>query len=78
MFSKRLITKALRQRFLVELPGNGGAFTGVLVEHDNTFWVFDNCSTVPTNPGQTPDAWAGKVWVKHAQSPAPYLQEVEP
>lgn len=77
MFSKRLINKAIRQRFAVNLPGNEGAFTGVLVDHDATYWVFENCRTVPDKAGHTSEELPGRVWVKHAQAPAPYLQEVQ-
>jgi hypothetical protein len=77
MRRNRLIRKALRQRFVITLPANEGAFSGVLVEHDSTYWIFDNCRSVPRNPGETPDEWPGRVWVKHAQTPAPYLQEID-
>jgi hypothetical protein len=60
---------------VVELPGNEGAFSGVLVESDRDYWIFENCRTVPTNTGHTPDAMPGRFWVKHNQSPAPYLVE---
>jgi hypothetical protein len=78
MFAKRLIRRALRQTFVVTLPGNEGAFVGIMTDCDNTYWIFDECQEVTTKPGQTPERWAGRVWVKHAQNPAPYLQEVDP
>jgi hypothetical protein len=76
MFADRLVKKAIRTRFQVELPGNGGAFTGVLVDADKSFWIFDHCATVPTRPGETVEQLPGRIWVVHRQSPAPYLQEV--
>jgi hypothetical protein len=77
MFRKRLIKKAIRSRFIVTLPANEGVFSGVLVEHDGTFWVFDDCATVPQNVKEgTPSPIAGRVWIKHNVSPTPYLQEM--
>lgn len=76
MFSKRLVSKAIRQRFAVTLPGGEGAFTGLLVDHDNTYWIFDQCRTVPTKIGESAEELPGRIWVIHTQSPAPYLQEV--
>lgn len=78
MRRNRLITRAVRQRFVVTLPAGEGAFSGVLVDFDDTFWRFEQCATVPTKVGVAADEIPGRVWVKHAQSPAPYLQEVEP
>jgi hypothetical protein len=76
MFWKHLIKRAVRQRFVVTLPGGEGAFSGVLVEHDHVYWVFDQCAFTPEQPGGVGEEIPGRVWVKHAQSPAPYLQEV--
>jgi hypothetical protein len=78
MYRKRLINRAIRRHFVVTLPANEGAFSGVLVDYDDVFWRFEQCRTVPTQPGGTPDELPGRVWVKHAQSPAPYLQEIDP
>lgn len=76
MFRNRLVRKAIRQRFTVHLPANEGAFSGVLVENDSTYWVFDDCATVAKHPGDTPTEIPGRLWVKHSVSPAPYLQEL--
>ncbi len=78
MFRRRLVKRAVCHRFVITLPGNAGAFTGVLVDYDDTFWRFEQCATVPTRPGETPDTIEGRVWIKHAQNPAPYLQEIDP
>jgi hypothetical protein len=74
----KLIKKAVRQRFVVTLPHNEGAFTGVLVEFDRTHWIFENCVSVPTRPGETADDWPGRLWVIHDCDPPPYLQEITP
>lgn len=76
--TKKLIKQAIRRRFVVDLPGGGGSFTGVLVEHDKTHWVFDDCQSIATNPGGTPTEIPGRIWVVWAQSPAPTLQETTP
>lgn len=73
-----LIEKALRQRFIITLPRNEGVFTGVLVDHDQTYWIFDNCQNVPTHQGETADDWPGLFWVIHDCDPAPYLQQITP
>lgn len=71
----RLIRKAIRQRFAVNMP-TGEAFNGILVDADKQWLVFEDCKTIPDKPGETPTPLLGRVWVKHDVSPAPYLQEV--
>lgn len=73
---KRLIDKAVRLRFAIHLPLNEGGFSGLLVESDQNYWVFDDCETLPKHDGDTPSAIPGRLWVKHSVSPAPYLQEL--
>lgn len=75
MLRKRLIDRAVRRRFAVHLPSNEGTFEGLLVESDKNYWVFEDCSTVIKQPGETPVDIPGRLWVKHSASPAPYLQE---
>lgn len=60
------------------LPGGEGPFSGVLVDYDKVYWRFENCKTIPTKLGETAEELPGRVWVKHDQSPAPYLQEITP
>lgn len=72
----KLIRKALRQRFVVTLPGSEGVFSGILVEYDRKHWVFDNCHGVPTQAGETADEWPGRIWVIHDCDPPPFLQEI--
>lgn len=76
MFRSVLARKAIRRRFAVHLPANEGAFSGILVESDANYWVFDDCATVAKHSGDTPTVIPGRLWVKHSVSPAPYLQEV--
>jgi hypothetical protein len=72
----KLIKKALRQRFVVTLPGGEGVFSGIMVEFDRKHWIFDNCHGVPTHVGETADEWPGRMWVIHDCDPPPYLQEI--
>jgi hypothetical protein len=74
----KLIKKAIRQRFIVTLPSNEGVFSGVMVEYDQKYWIFDNCHGIPTRPGETADEWPGRLWVIHDCDPPPYLQEITP
>jgi hypothetical protein len=78
VFRRDLIKKALRQRFIVTLPRNEGVFSGIMVDYDHRYWIFDNCHGVPTQPGETADEWPGRLWVIHDCDPAPYLQEITP
>lgn len=70
----RLIKQAIRRRFAVTLRENEGVFAGVLTESDTTTWVFEQCSTVPKAPGETPEPIQGRVFVDRAQ--VSYLQEL--
>lgn len=72
----RLIKKAIRRRFVVTLPGNEGAFSGIMVDSDTTYWIFEDCRSVPRRQGETVEEWPGRIWIKHASSPPPYLQEI--
>ena len=74
MRRERLIKQAVRQRFAVTLKNNAGIFAGVLTETDPTMWVFEQCSTVPKQPGETPEPISGRVFVDRAQ--VAYLQEL--
>jgi hypothetical protein len=78
MYQPRLIRRAMRQRFIVTLPGGEGVFSGILVDYDREFWRFENCHSIPTKIGETVDDWPGRFWVKHTTSPAPLLCEVTP
>jgi hypothetical protein len=73
---RSLIQRAVRQRFIVTLPRSEGVFAGVLVEHDERFWIFDNCRGIPTHQGETADEWPGRMWVLFDCDPPPYLQEI--
>lgn len=43
MFGRKLITEeVIRQRFFVTLTGNEGGFWGVLVDSDESMFVFDD------------------------------------
>lgn len=70
----RLIKQAIRRRFAVTLREKEGVFAGVLTEFDAVTWVFEQCSTVPSNPGETPEPIQGRVFVDRAQ--VAYLQEL--
>lgn len=74
MRRERLIKQAVRQRFAVTLKNNEGIFAGVLTDTDPTMWVFEQCSTVPKQPGETPEPISGRVFVDRAQ--VAYLQEL--
>jgi hypothetical protein len=74
MRRQRLIKQAIRQRFAVTLKNNEGIFAGVLTETDPTTWVFEQCSTVPKQPGETPEPISGRVFVDRRQ--VAYLQEL--
>ena len=74
--SKRLINKAVRRRFAVHMPANEGVFSGILTEYDANYWVFEDCKTVPKHEGDTMQLIPGRIWVKHACSPPPHLQEL--
>lgn len=75
---RRLIKKAIRQRFVVTMPRNEGVFSGVMVDYDDKYWIFDNCHGVPTRDGETADEWPGLLWVIHDCDPPPYLQQITP
>jgi len=70
----RLIKQAIRRRFAVTLCGNEGDFAGVLTESDAVTWVFEQCSTIPKAPGQTPEPIQGRVFVDRSQ--VAYMQEL--
>jgi hypothetical protein len=74
MRRERLIKKAVRARFAVTLKGNEGTFAGVLTETDTATWVFEQCSTIPKQLGETPEPITGRVFVDRAQ--VAYLQEL--
>jgi hypothetical protein len=74
MRREKLIKQAIRQRFAVTLRGNEGSFAGVLTDTDTTMWVFEQCSTIPEQPGETPQPITGRVFVERAQ--VSYLQEL--
>ena len=74
MRREKLIKQAIRQRFAVTLRGNEGSFAGVLTDTDTTMWVFEQCSTIPEQPGETPQPISGRVFVERAQ--VSYLQEL--
>lgn len=69
-----MISKAIRRRFAVTLIGNEGCFSGVLVESDDTTWVFDDCLTVPDKPTDPPKPINGRVYIDRVQ--IIYMQEV--
>ena len=70
----RLIKQALKRRFAVTLRDNEGTFAGVLTESDTVTWVFESCSTIPKQPGETPEPITGRVFIDRAQ--VAYLQEL--
>lgn len=74
MRRKTLVNRAIRRRFAVTLTNNEGTFAGVLTESDADTWVFEQCSTVPKQPGETPELISGRVFVDRAQ--VAYLQEL--
>lgn len=74
MRRNRLIDKAIRRRFAVTLTGNEGVFSGILTESDDLTWVFDDCATVPSTPGASPDPIAGRVYIDRIN--VAYLQEL--
>lgn len=74
MRRERLIKNAVRRRFAVTLKQNEGAFAGVLTDSDAVIWVFEQCSTIPKVPGETPEPIQGRVFVDRAQ--VAYLQEL--
>jgi len=74
MSRDRIIKRALRRRYAVTLRNNEGTFAGVLTDTDATTWVFENCSTIPKSPGETPEPIVGRVFVDRAQ--VSYLQEL--
>ncbi len=76
MRPNRLIKRAIRRRFAVTLTGNEGVFSGILVEADDTTWVFDDAATVPRTPDATPDPIAGRVYIDRVN--VAYLQELSP
>jgi hypothetical protein len=47
-----------------------------MVDHDGTYWVFEDCRSVPRRQGETVEEWPGRLWIKHDSSPPPYLQEI--
>ncbi len=70
----RLINQAVRRRFAVTLKNNEGTFAGVLTETDASTWVFEQCSTIPKQPGETPEPITGRIFVERSQ--VAYLQEL--
>jgi small nuclear ribonucleoprotein (snRNP)-like protein len=74
MRRQRLIKQAVRQRFAVTLRNNEGTFAGVLTQTDPTTWVFEQCSTIPKQPGETPEPISGRIFVDRGQ--VAYLQEL--
>lgn len=74
MRREKLIRNAVRRRFAVTLKDNEGTFAGVLTESDTTMWVFEQCSTVPQQPGETPEPIQGRIFIDRAQ--VAYLQEL--
>lgn len=71
---KRLISKAIRRRFAVTLSGNEGVFSGVLTEFDGEVYAFEQCQTIPTTEGGTPDPIRGRVFVERIN--VAYLQDL--
>lgn len=74
MRREKLIRQAVRRRFAVTLKQNEGSFAGVLTDSDPVMWVFEQCSTVPSQPGETPEPIQGRVFIDRAQ--VAYLQEL--
>lgn len=74
MRRNRLLRQAVRRRFAVTLTHNEGVFAGVLTEFDSVTWVFEQCSTVPKVPGETPEPIQGRVFIDRSQ--VAYLQEL--
>lgn len=74
MRRNRLIKQALRRRYAVTLKQNEGAFAGVLTDSDADMWVFEQCSTIPKQPGETPESIPGRVFIE--RSGVAYLQEL--
>jgi hypothetical protein len=74
MFRKSLPDRMIRRRFVVTLKGGEGSFGGVLTESDRNIMVFEDCRTVPTHSGGTPDPIAGRVFVE--RSSIAYVQDV--
>ena len=48
------IKKALRRRLVVTLPAGEGAFSGILVDCDNTYWIFEDARSVPRRANVKP------------------------
>ena len=63
-----LIERAIRRRFAVTLVDNGGTFSGILAESDDTTWVFEHVETAKGEPA------AGRLYIDRFQ--VAYLQEV--
>lgn len=63
-----LIDRAIRRHFAVTLVDNGGTFTGILTESDDTTWVFEQVKTAQGEPA------AGRLYIDRLQ--VAYLQEV--
>jgi small nuclear ribonucleoprotein (snRNP)-like protein len=74
LFSKALISKAIRRRFAVTLKQNEGVFSGVLTEFDRDVYVFEQCQTIPGNDGGTPSPILGRVFVERTN--LAYLQDL--
>lgn len=74
MRRNRIIKQALRRRFAVTLKHNESTFSGVLYDWDTVSYVFHQCMTVPTAPGETPEPLSSPVIVDRAA--VAYLQEL--
>ncbi|MEZ0366800.1 hypothetical protein ACAG26_24305 [Mycobacterium sp. pUA109] len=74
MFARNPLKRALRRRFAVTLRGNEGVFSGFLTEFDDRVLVLEQCETVPTTPGETPNKIIGRVFVDREN--VAYVQEL--
>lgn len=74
MRQNRIIKQALRRRYAVTLKHNESTFSGVLSDWDSVSFVFQQCSTIPAVPGETPDPISSPVIIDRAA--VAYLQEL--
>lgn len=72
--SKRLVKRAVLQRFAVTLRGIEETFSGVLTAFDAEMFVFDDCRTVITREGDTAVKIPGRLFVERRT--VAYLQEL--
>jgi len=78
MMNRRRLSRVVRQsllhRYVVTLKAREGEFAGVLVDADRDVFVFEQCTTVPSNIKEgTPADIPGRVIVDRAS--VAYLQE---